>query len=39
MGHTSMINALACVEKTPMVVSADDCGNIKVWDIRSLKCI
>lgn len=22
-----------------MIVSADDMGNIKIWDIRSLKCL
>ena len=34
-----MVTAVIVVEKTPMIVSADDCGNIKVWDIRTLKCI
>jgi len=27
------------VEATPMVVSADDKGRIKIWDLRSYKCI
>lgn len=39
IGHTSMVTALTCIEDSPMVVSSDDCGIIKVWDIRDLKCI
>lgn len=27
------------LKKSPMVVSADDKGKVKVWDIRSLKCV
>lgn len=37
-GHLSLITAIECVESTPMVISADDSGCIKIWDIRSLKC-
>jgi len=37
-GHGSMITAMTCIEESPMVISADDCGVIKVWDIRDLKC-
>ena len=33
-----MITALEVIEKTPLVITADDGGTIKIWDIRSLKC-
>ncbi|KAL4499692.1 hypothetical protein ABPG72_017232 [Tetrahymena utriculariae] len=39
IGHQSMITAIDCVEKTPMIISSDDSGTIKIWDIRTLKCI
>ena len=38
-GHISMITSIATIENTPMVISADDLGTIKVWDIRQLRCI
>lgn len=38
-GHSSMITAVELIDKSPMVISADDNGTIKVWDIRSLKCL
>lgn len=34
-----MITAIECIEKTHMVISADDTGIIKIWDIRTFKCI
>jgi hypothetical protein len=34
-----MVTALDVIEDTPMVVTADDAGCIKIWDIRSLKCL
>ena len=39
VGHVSMITAIQVIENTPMLVSADDVGTIKVWDIRQLRCI
>lgn len=39
VGHESMISTFIPIEKTPMVASADDKGKIKIWDIRSYKCI
>jgi WD40 repeat protein len=39
IGHSSMVTSVQCVDKTPMVVSCDDTGVIKVWDIRKLSCI
>ena len=29
----------SCINNTPMVVTADDGGIIKVWDIRKLTCL
>lgn len=34
-----MVTALEVIEETPMVITADDSGTIKIWDIRSLKCL
>lgn len=34
-----MVTAIQCIEKTPMIMSADDTGIIKLWDIRTFKCI
>ncbi len=39
IGHNSMITAIDCVEKTHMIISSDDNGVIKIWDVRTLKCI
>ena len=39
IGHNSMVTAIQCIEKTPMIMSADDTGIIKLWDIRTFKCI
>jgi WD40 repeat protein len=38
VGHLSIVTAISCLEGTPMVISADDNGCIKTWDIRSLQC-
>jgi hypothetical protein len=29
-----MVTALTVIENSPMVVTADDCAVIKLWDIR-----
>lgn len=34
VGHQSMITAIQVIEKTPMLISSDDIGTIKVWDVR-----
>ena len=34
-----MITAIDCIENTPMVISSDDSGVIKIWDIRTMKCV
>jgi len=39
VGHPSMVTAIEVVEKSPMAISADDSGNIKVWDLRNLTCL
>lgn len=39
VGHNAMVTAVACIRNSPMVVTADDQGVIKVWDIRELKCV
>ncbi|EGR31432.1 hypothetical protein IMG5_109710 [Ichthyophthirius multifiliis] len=39
IGHFSIITAIDCIEKTHLIISADDSGVLKLWDIRTLKCI
>ena len=39
IGHNSMVTAIQCIDKTPILVSADDNGILKLWDIRSFKCV
>ena len=39
VGHSSMIAAVQIIQKTPMIVSSDDIGHIKVWDIRNFSCL
>jgi len=39
IGHTSMVTAIELVDKTPMVISADDYGTVKLWDVRCMKCL
>ena len=39
VGHTSMVTAIQIIEKTPMLVSSDDSGHIRIWDIRNFNCI
>ena len=34
VGHNSMVTAIQCIERTPMLISADDNGVLKIWDIR-----
>lgn len=37
IGHTSTVEAMACISGTSMVVSADDRGMVRVWDLTGLK--
>lgn len=39
LGHESAITCFTLVRRTPMVVSADDKGKVKIWNIRNLKCM
>ena len=39
VGHSSFVTAVEVIENTPMVISADDVGSIKVWDIRNQGCL
>ena len=39
VGHDTLVTAIGSVKKTAMVLSIDDSGNFKVWDIRSLRCV
>ncbi|KAL4446069.1 hypothetical protein ABPG74_021608 [Tetrahymena malaccensis] len=39
IGHGSMVTALQQIDNTEMIVSADDQGVLKIWDIRSFGCL
>ncbi len=39
LGHESAVTSFTLIRKTPMVVSADDKGKVKIWNIRNLKCM
>jgi WD40 repeat protein len=39
VGHVSIISAVAPIEGTAMVVTCDDKGYAKIWDIRTLGCV
>jgi WD40 repeat protein len=39
IGHTSMVTALEMLQKSPVLVTADDSGTVKLWDVRTFKCI
>lgn len=39
VGHNSMVTAIQCIENTPLLISSDDNGILKLWDIRSFKCV
>lgn len=38
IGHLSIVTAIDCLENTPMIISADDNGCLKTWDVRTLQC-
>jgi WD40 repeat protein len=37
-GHIAQVTAVQNLVDTPMIVTADEAGVIKTWDIRSLCC-
>jgi WD40 repeat protein len=39
VGHLSLVTAIEVVEGSPMVVSGDDNGCLKLWDIRTFHCL
>jgi len=39
IGHLSMITAIEYIENTAMLITADDIGSLKVWDIRNFECV
>lgn len=39
VGHIAMISGLQIMKHSPMVVTCDDSGILKVWDIRALTAI
>lgn len=39
LGHESAVTCFTLVKRTPMVVSADDKGKVKIWNIKNLKCM
>ncbi len=39
VGHTSMVSAVTVVQESPMLISADDSGSLRVWDLRLQQCL
>jgi WD40 repeat protein len=39
VGHVSLVSAITVIEKTPMAISCDDKGVMKIWDIRTFLCV
>ncbi len=39
LGHESLVTCISLVKNTPMVVSADDKGKVKIWNLRNYKCM
>jgi WD40 repeat protein len=35
----SMVTAIEILDKSPVLVSADDSGKVKLWDIRNFNCL
>ena len=39
VGHQNLITCFTLIKKTPMLVSADDKGKVKLWDFRCFTCL
>jgi WD40 repeat protein len=37
-GHNAQVTAIEVIKDTPLLVSADEIGFIKTWDIRNMAC-
>ena len=38
-GHIGLVTAIQCLEDSPYIISGDDKFNIKLWDVRTRKCV
>ena len=39
VGHNAQITAISMIKDTPLLISSDEIGFMKTWDIRSMNCI
>lgn len=39
IGHENLITCFTLIRNTPMLVSADDKGKVKLWDFRNYICL
>ena len=39
IGHENLITCFSLIADSPMLVSADDKGKVKLWDFRNLMCL
>lgn len=39
VGHENLITAFCLVADSPLLVSADDKGKLKLWDFRNFTCL
>jgi len=38
-GHNAQIASISMLQETPLLISADEIGFVKTWDIRTFQCI
>ena len=38
-GHSAQVTTLQALEDTPLLISGDELGVIKTWDVRTLLCV
>ena len=39
VGHVNIITVIQVIEKTPMVITGDEMGQLRIWDIRKNNCL
>ncbi|CAD8098769.1 unnamed protein product [Paramecium sonneborni] len=38
-GHTSMLTSIQMIGRSPVLISGDDGGTLRLWDIRTFSCL
>ncbi|MBK8156841.1 MAG: hypothetical protein IPK55_13050 [Streptococcus sp.] len=37
-GHVAQVTSILSLKNTPLLISADEAGVVKTWDMRNLTC-